>query len=103
MSLVDDHSAVVARAEAEWTARNPDLDRLAARAEIEISIRSLEASLLVGDPDPLVEVMLWQSQALPSHGVDDPSTLHDAIAAALGEGLHGAAAMLASARQVVGA
>jgi hypothetical protein len=103
LSLLDNHSAVVARAEEEWTARNPDLDRLMARAEIEISIRSLEASLLVGDPDPLAEVMLWQSQTLPSHGVDEPSTLHDAIAAALESGLEGAAAMMMTARQVAGA
>jgi hypothetical protein len=100
-SLVASHSAVIARAEAEWADRTPDLDRLAARTEIESSIRSLEASLLVGEPDPLVEVMLWQAQTLPSHGVDEPSTLHDAIAAALGSDLEGAAAMLASARQVV--
>jgi methanogenic corrinoid protein MtbC1 len=103
LALLDSHSAVVARAEQEWAARNPDLDRLTARAEIETSIRSLEASLLVGDSDPLVEVMLWQAQALPSHGVDEPSTLHHAIAAALGSNLEGAAAMLASARQVVDA
>jgi hypothetical protein len=94
---------VVARAEEEWTARNPHLERLMARAEIEISIRSLEASLLVGDPDPLVEVMLWQSQTLPSHGVGEPLTLHDAIAAALESDLEGAAAMLTAARQVVAA
>jgi hypothetical protein len=101
LSLLDNHSAVVARAEEEWTARNPHLDRLMARAEIEISIRSLEASLLVADPDPLVEVMLWQAQTLPSHGVGEPLTLHDAIAAALEPGLPGATAMLAAARQVV--
>jgi methanogenic corrinoid protein MtbC1 len=101
LSLLDNHSAVVARAEEEWTARNPHLDRLMARAEIEISIRSLEASLLVADTDPLVEVMLWQAQTLPSHGVGEPLTLHDAIAAALEPGLPGATAMLAAARQVV--
>jgi hypothetical protein len=100
-SLLDNHSAVVARAEEAWTAWNPNLDRLMARAEIEISTRSLEASLLVGDPDPLVEVMLWQSQTLPLHGVGEPITLHDAIAAALESDLEGAAAMLAAARQVV--
>jgi methanogenic corrinoid protein MtbC1 len=103
LSLLDEHSAVVARAEVEWTAGNPNLDRLMARAEIETSILSLEASLLVNDPGPLAEVMLWQSQTLPSHGIEEPSALYDAITAALESGLEGAAAMLASARQVVGA
>jgi hypothetical protein len=103
LALLDDHSAVVARAEEEWTARNPDLDRLLARGEIEISIRSLEASLLVDDPDPLVEVMYWQSETLPSYGVGEPLTLHDAIAAALESDLQGAAAMLAAARQALAA
>jgi methanogenic corrinoid protein MtbC1 len=103
LSLVDNRSAVVARAEEEWTARTPNLDRLAARVEIVTSVRALEASLLIGEPAPLVEVMSWQAQALPLHGIAEPSSLHDAIAAALGTGLEGAAAMLATARQVVGA
>ena len=102
MELIERRSAVMARAEAEWTARAPDLDRRVVRAELDISIRSLEASLLVGEPAPLAEVLHWQAQALPSHGIDQPSTIPDAIAAALGSDLQGAATMLGFARGVAG-
>jgi hypothetical protein len=72
------------------------------RAEVETTLRCLEASLLVGDPDPLADVLAWQAQALPAHGVQDPSALIDALAAALGSDFRGAAAMLSKARELAG-
>lgn len=102
VALVESHSAVAARAESEWASGTPHLDLRMARGELDISIRSLEASLLVGDPAPLAEVLRWQAQTLPSHGIDRPVALPDAIAAALGADLEEAAAMLASARAVAG-
>jgi methanogenic corrinoid protein MtbC1 len=102
ISLIERHTGVMARAGETWTARSPTLDPQLARSEIETTIRCLEGSLLVGDPAPLVEVLAWQAETLPAHGVDEPAALPDALAAALGSDLHGAAAMLAAARQLAG-
>jgi methanogenic corrinoid protein MtbC1 len=101
-SLIESHSAVVARTGEEWTSRSPTLGPRSVRAEVETTLRCLEASLLVGDPDPLADVLAWQAQALPAHGVQDPSALIDALAAALGSDFRGAAAMLSKARELAG-
>lgn len=101
-ALIESHSAVAARAEMEWTTGTPNLDLGLARGELEISIRSLEASLLIDDPSPLAEVLRWQIQTLPFRGIDQPEALPEAIAAALGSDLEEAAAMLSSARAAAG-
>lgn len=101
-ALVRGASAVMARAEAEWAPRIPGVDLRMLRGELDTSIRSLQAALLVGDPTPLIDALRWQAQTLPSHGIDHPAGLPDALAAALGADLEEAAAMLASARALAG-
>jgi MerR family transcriptional regulator, light-induced transcriptional regulator len=92
--LVASRSTILARAEAGLEA--PRL-----KDEAALLLRAIEAGLLTGDGQIVVDMLEWQGKSLTAHGLE-ASVVADALASALAELSDEGSAVLARARRAVG-
>jgi hypothetical protein len=81
--VIERHNAVLAEAEARLghALGEPPSARL--RAELATALSVTEASMLVDDPRPLLELFRWQGQILEAHGFGNHLALATALSGSL--------------------
>lgn len=93
---------IVAQAHAEVVRAFPGAGAGRLLSEVGLLVGSLEGAVLVGDPEALVETLLWQRETLVAHGIPAQAALVGAIRSRLDGSLETAGAVLDGAVEAAG-
>jgi methanogenic corrinoid protein MtbC1 len=101
-ALTRHRPAIISAACSFLAARTGDAPDSRATTELQELLRAVEASLLVDDPDLLVEMISWQRSTMRTHGRTDADHVADALREALGDFDEDTAAALDAATHATG-